>query len=104
PGILPWQPKSLRWVIVGVSLAILALGLSLVGARLLHPPAPIIDPTRGGGGLMVVDQLNASFDCCTNPSQMHVFGFDVRSNVQLPLADLAVESSGSSWPETFARW
>jgi Tol biopolymer transport system component len=74
------------WLLVGLALALLAVAAASVGLSRLRPQTPI----PGGGGLIVIDQVNGgSTACCEKPTSMQVFGFDVATGQRVEIADLA---------------
>lgn len=90
------------WLLVGTVLALLMTGAALViGSYFLRPPT-----TLGGGGLMVVAQLDFPADgsAFAAPTSMHVFGLDEATDERVPIVELPSTSSTSYGPATWANW
>lgn len=88
-------------VVIGIALALLMVGAALVGAAILRGRTP----SGGGGGLIVVDQLiGGSASCCSDPTSMHVFSFDLAKGTQGSIVDLPTIANSWAGLPTWARW
>ncbi len=94
-------PVPRAWLLVGTILALLLLSAALVVGSYVQRPRT----TLGGGGLMVVGQLdvtaNGHFSTAT---AVHVFTLDAATGARVAIVDWMLPTDTQSGPVTWAKW
>jgi len=96
----PTLPRHLSWLVAGTVLILLAVVAGLIaGSQLLRVHAAI-----GGGGLILIDQVEAPASDLTRPTAVHLFGLDVATGNRLPIADPPLGTFKRSWGWMATWW
>lgn len=96
----PALPRRVSWLVAGTVLILLALAAGIIAGSLrLRAHAPI-----GGGGLILIDQVEAPSSDLTRPTAVHLFGLDVATGNRLPITDPPLGTFKRSWGWMATWW